>query len=131
MNRFTLSSLLLLAADSGRRVRAPSVVSAPTSSPGSAPASVPTSARVQPIAPADFHHAALAHPPRIAKAADVARWLSEHSVVLIDVRSKESFARGHLRGAINLPATELTDEALKRTVPSTESRLVLYCDDNL
>jgi len=45
--------------------------------------------------------------------------------------SKEEFARAHLRGAVNLPATELTDEALKRLVPTPQTRIVIYCDDNL
>lgn len=86
---------------------------------------------VSAIAPGDFYRIAGNLSEKIVKAEVLARWLKEGSVVLIDVRSKEAFARSHLRGAINLPATEITDESLKRLVPSPETRIVIYCDDNL
>jgi hypothetical protein len=61
----------------------------------------------------------------------LAGWLKKKSVVLIDLRSKASYDQAHLRGAVNVPATELTDETLKTVVPTLDTRIVVYCDDTL
>ena len=78
----------------------------------------------------DFYRTALNLPEKIVTADVLAKWLQEGSVVLIDLRSKEEFARSHLRGAVNLPATDITDEGLKRLVPSPDTRIVIYCESN-
>lgn len=83
------------------------------------------------IPPRDFYRIAGNLPEKIVTADVLARWLKEGSVVLIDVRSKESYARAHIRGAVNLPATEITEESMKRLAPLPETRIVIYCDDNL
>ena len=68
---------------------------------------------------------------RTARAADVAKWLAEGSAVLLDLRAKEKFEKSRLKGARNLPASELTDEAAAAVVPSKATRVVIYCDYNL
>ncbi len=54
----------------------------------------------------------------------------EGSAVLLDLRSEQSFEKSYIKGAINLPVTELTDEALIKVIPSKNSRVVIYCDNN-
>lgn len=40
------------------------------------------------------------------------------TVTLIDARSREEFAQGHVPGAINVPIADLTDFARNRLTPS-------------
>jgi rhodanese-related sulfurtransferase len=52
---------------------------------------------------------------------------SGESMLLLDVRSKESWDQGHIPGAVHLPASEI--EARATTLPSVESdpNIVVYC----
>lgn len=61
----------------------------------------------------------------------VAKQLQDRSIVLLDLRSTEEFNRSHVNGAIHLPATELSAEALRKLVPSPQTQLVIYCANNL
>jgi rhodanese-related sulfurtransferase len=45
--------------------------------------------------------------------------------VLLDVRSPTLFARGHVRGAVNLPHRNISHQALSAWAPQT--LLVVYC----
>lgn len=87
---------------------------------------------VHPIAPATYYRqsAAFDNPP-IASYDNVAKWLQEKSVILVDVRNKEEYEEQHIRGAIHIAATDLTDEVLARAIPSKDARIVLYCNNNL
>lgn len=49
-------------------------------------------------------------------------------VVVLDVRSKESFERRHLKGSINAPLTDLTEKNLPSLLPDKEAQVVLACD---
>lgn len=57
-------------------------------------------------------------------------WLKEGSVILIDLRSVDDYLQWHIKGAINIPATELTEEYLSGIIPYRDSRVVMYCDNN-
>ena len=46
--------------------------------------------------------------------------------VIIDVRSAEEFRSGHLKGAINIPHTEIADR-IASAVPDKTTPLKLYC----
>ena len=50
------------------------------------------------------------------------------AVVVLDVRSKESFAQRHLKGSINAPLTDLTEKNLPTLVPDKNTPVVLACD---
>lgn len=71
------------------------------------------------------------HGIKTAKAIEVAAWMKDDSVTLVDLRSREAFAVSHIDGAVNIPATELTDEELKKVIPEKKTRVVVYCDYNL
>jgi rhodanese-related sulfurtransferase len=58
-----------------------------------------------------------------------AKWLSEnmhnqHSIVLIDVRSKEEYAAMHIPSAINIPIEDLINEAI---LFNKENQYIIIC----
>ncbi len=46
--------------------------------------------------------------------------------VLLDVRSPEEFASGHLRGALNIPHDRIAEE-IAAAVPDKSAQVILYC----
>jgi len=51
--------------------------------------------------------------------------LEERGFVLLDVRSREAFEKGHLPGALNIPHATLTEQRLAEYAPDT--LFVTYC----
>jgi hypothetical protein len=49
-------------------------------------------------------------------------------LVVLDVRSKETFASRHLKGSVNIPLTELTEHTLPEVAPDKDVPIVLACD---
>ena len=51
--------------------------------------------------------------------------------LLLDARSKDAFARGHIAGAINLPLTDFTAESLAAVIGDDPNRpILIYCNNN-
>ena len=51
--------------------------------------------------------------------------------LLLDARSKDAFARGHIAGAVNLPLTDFTAESLAAVIGANPDRSILiYCNNN-
>ena len=50
--------------------------------------------------------------------------------LILDARSRDAFARGHIRGAVNLPLTDFTVQSLARTIGDPHRRLLIYCNNN-
>ena len=50
---------------------------------------------------------------------------SESSLILLDVRSKKEFKRGHLQGAVHIPLKKLKKSLSQ--LPDKEQRVVVYC----
>ena len=65
---------------------------------------------------------------RVGEAAFLA--LATPESVILDCRSRESFARLHVRGAVNLPFPDITAGELARLIPSPDTRVLLYCNNN-
>ena len=60
-----------------------------------------------------------------------ARKAREEGALLLDARSADAFARGHLKGAVNLPFTDFTDEALRQAIGDNPGRpIYIYCNNN-
>jgi hypothetical protein len=52
-------------------------------------------------------------------------------VLVLDARSSTAFARGHLAGAVNLPLTDFTAEALAALIgPNRDRPILIYCNNN-
>jgi len=51
--------------------------------------------------------------------------------LLLDARSKDAFARGHIAGAVNLPLTDFTAESLAAVIGANRGRpILIYCNNN-
>jgi phage shock protein E len=50
--------------------------------------------------------------------------------VILDARSADAFAAGHIAGAINLPLTDFTAEALAQKLPDRTRPVLIYCNNN-
>ncbi|WP_299328996.1 rhodanese-like domain-containing protein [Parasphingopyxis sp.] len=52
-------------------------------------------------------------------------------VLLLDARSAEAFAHGHIEGAVNLPLPDFTAQSLAATIgPDTNRTILIYCNNN-
>lgn len=62
---------------------------------------------------------------------EFARAARAKGAILLDARSADAFARGHLQGAVNLPFTDFTDEALRAMLGDDPNRpIYIYCNNN-
>lgn len=50
--------------------------------------------------------------------------------IILDARSRYAFEMGHISGAVNLPFSEFTDEKLAEIIPSPNTRILIYCNNN-
>lgn len=51
--------------------------------------------------------------------------------LLLDARSKDAFAAGHIAGAVNLPLTDFTAESLAAVIGANPDRpILIYCNNN-
>jgi hypothetical protein len=54
----------------------------------------------------------------------------EPGTVVLDARSAAKFAELHIRGALNLSFPDFTPAALARAIPTKETRVLIYCNNN-
>jgi 3-mercaptopyruvate sulfurtransferase SseA len=62
--------------------------------------------------------------------ADFLEMLTKDNVVLLDARSDSRYALLHIQGAVNLPFTEFTEAALAKIIPSKDTKVLIYCNNN-
>ncbi len=56
--------------------------------------------------------------------------MKEPGTVLLDARSAEAFELRHISGARNLPYTDWTEAALAEVIPTKDTRVLIYCNNN-
>ena len=54
----------------------------------------------------------------------------EPGALLLDARSAEAFAAGHIQGAVNLPFTDFTPESLAAVIGDPGRPVLIYCNNN-
>jgi len=54
----------------------------------------------------------------------------EPGVIILDSRSAFRFDRIHLKGARHLAFTDFTQDALARVIPSFDTKILIYCNNN-
>ena len=55
---------------------------------------------------------------------------AEPGTLILDARSASAYARGHIKGAVNLPFTDFTAESLKRVIGRADRPILIYCNNN-
>lgn len=56
---------------------------------------------------------------------------NDKSTIILDARSANRFEQMHILGAKNLPFTDFTEETLKSLIPTKETRILIYCNNNI
>lgn len=62
--------------------------------------------------------------------AEFRRMASEPGTVVLDARSERLYERRHIAGAVNLSFPEFTQSTLARLIPSPQTRILIYCNNN-
>ena len=52
------------------------------------------------------------------------------NTLILDARSADAFAAGHIKGAVNLPFTEFTAASLARVIGDRDRPILIYCNNN-
>ncbi|MFN3747328.1 MAG: rhodanese-like domain-containing protein [Sphingorhabdus sp.] len=56
---------------------------------------------------------------------------AQPEVLILDARSAQAFAEGHMKGAVNLPLPDFTAESLAEVIGSNPNReILIYCNNN-
>lgn len=67
---------------------------------------------------------------RLVSLAQFQRMAREPNTVILDARSADAYAEGHIDGAINLPFTDFTDQSLAAALRDPNVRVLIYCNNN-
>lgn len=54
----------------------------------------------------------------------------EPGTIVLDTRSAEAFAAGHVEGAVHLNFSDFTEAALAERIPDRTTRILIYCNNN-
>ena len=54
----------------------------------------------------------------------------EPRALILDARSADAYAAGHIKGAVNLPFTDFTAESLARVIGDKDRPILIYCNNN-
>jgi len=52
------------------------------------------------------------------------------NTIILDARSRYAFEEGHIEGAVNLPFSDFTEDKLADVIPSKDTRILIYCNNN-
>ena len=74
--------------------------------------------------------AAIHRQSRRVPEAEFIRMSREPGTVILDARSREKYDELHVRGAIHLSFPDIAIESLKRVLPDTKTRILIYCNNN-
>jgi phage shock protein E len=70
---------------------------------------------------------------RMGRLVDLARFQAmarEPRTLVLDARSADAFAKGHIDGAVNMPFPDFTAEALRNAIGPQTTRILIYCNNN-
>jgi phage shock protein E len=62
--------------------------------------------------------------------AEFARMAAEPGTVVLDARSERLYRLRHVKGAVNLSFPDFTTATLARAIPTRETRVLIYCNNN-
>jgi rhodanese-related sulfurtransferase len=100
-------------------------------------AAAPATAAPAPIATVDYSgFQTLTRDVRDYRAGRLVTWAKfetrakERDTLILDARSADAFAAGHIRGAVNLPFTDFTAESLAQVIGQRDRPILIYCNNN-
>ena len=67
---------------------------------------------------------------RLVTLADFQKMAREPNTIILDARSADAYALGHIDGAINLSLTDFTAPALAAVIRNPNTRILIYCNNN-
>ena len=67
---------------------------------------------------------------RLLSWADFEVAAKQPGTLILDARSADAYAAGHIRGAVNLPFTDFTAESLARVIGNRDRAVLIYCNNN-
>ncbi len=67
---------------------------------------------------------------RLVSVQEFVAFSKEKNTVILDTRSKVFFEKKHVKGAINLPFADFTQENLEALIPNKNTRILIYCNNN-
>lgn len=67
---------------------------------------------------------------RLVSLADFNAMAAEPGTIILDTRSAEAFAEGHLEGAVHLNFSDFTDAKLAEVIGDRDTRILIYCNNN-
>ncbi len=56
--------------------------------------------------------------------------MGQEGVVVLDARSASRYDLRHIKGAVNLPFTEFAAGPLAKVIPTKETKILIYCNNN-
>ncbi|OFZ64966.1 MAG: hypothetical protein A3D92_05120, partial [Bacteroidetes bacterium RIFCSPHIGHO2_02_FULL_44_7] len=54
----------------------------------------------------------------------------DKDVLILDARSNKMYSAKHIKGAVNLTFADFTQEELSGIIPSTDTKILIYCNNN-
>ena len=103
---------------------APTATPAATITPEASPAATQEAAEAQPAPEATA--APKAEYRQLTAEQAKARMDSGDEVIILDVRTPEEYAQGHIPGAVLLPVSNITSDALE-LLPDKSAEILVYC----
>lgn len=67
---------------------------------------------------------------RLLRWSEFEKMAREPDVLVLDARSADAYAAGHIRGAVNLPFTDFTAASLAQVIGRNDRRILIYCNNN-
>ena len=55
---------------------------------------------------------------------------ADTDTILLDTRSRTAYLMGHIDGAVHLNFSDFTDDKLADIIPSKDTRILIYCNNN-
>lgn len=55
---------------------------------------------------------------------------ADENTIILDTRSTSNYELGHIEGAIHLNFSDFADEKLAKIIPSKDTRILIYCNNN-
>ena len=67
---------------------------------------------------------------RLLSVEDFVKMAEEDNVVILDARSNKMYNSKHVKGAVNLNFSDFTQETLAEIIPSFDTKILIYCNNN-